>query len=500
MAYFVETLPDGQPKPSSPVLTSSVGAEGKLIEITDDVERKFSGSGREEKQPRYYVKTNNLGVPQSGTLTSTRPSVGDFVDITRSYLAQIIQDPGLTDEDVLYAVLWVGNSIATNMSTQSPPASFVNESFPGNKKITWNAGLSAMEIADNILDQNGYDRLGEVKRVGTCCTSGWYNPAVLITNKMSEILKVQTGKDINFVSISGATNGALVDDYGGAGAWILNDNSVFFQYLRQGLETAVAYAGTIGKTLKVAFAVMTAGEWEVIQFNTLSMSAGKYRNQVSRYFSQLQQMVFEETGQTGVFPLFMTQTNLNTGTDAQNMVLKDAQLAQDSDLMPLAVPLYPISILANFEHPDTTAQFRIVGILANQILNRFYLSRWKAFKVKTATIDGNLITLDVQVPCKPLLIDTSRGVDTAHGFTLITGGSTEIAISSVQVAGEKILLTAASDPTGAVLYYKLKRPYVSSPDLTTRLTRAGSYIVDSANANFFGLYTPNYLLAFSLQL
>lgn len=494
MAYFIETESNGTPKLNSVVLTTDVGATVPLIEITKDIESKWPGSGRELVQPRYFIKTTNDYVPLSNTVTTVRPISGKYVDITRSYRTQQVIDSYLLDENAIYGLLVAGHSNSTGMSFQAAPTSFQNVSVNNNKKVTWNADASAMEVVDNIIGQgdNPKDRLPQYKFQPTF--GGVYNPAVLVANELSRLIKEKTGKTIQFITISGATNGSAVDNGNRAATPELSNNSIHFQYLQQGVQAAKTYADSIGKALKIPFMILINGEVEAIYYSQIGESEYRYRSVLNRYIRNLRTMVTDITGDTYKFPVVRHQLHGQLMTDTNNMLLKQYVLNSSRIDSPVVIASYQVSILSGAEHWDTEAIFRIYGSFVNNIFRHHYRKSGVVFRPRIFTVVGNEITITVNVPTLPLRIDTSRGLETNHGFTLIGADTIEISLTNVQVDGNKITMTAASNPIGATLYYKLKRPYAPN------LSRPASYIADSEHYTYYGLDISNYLLSFKQVL
>ena len=493
MAYYIEINSDGTPKTGSIVLTSKEGHPNPLIDITDPVSKLYFGSGKEQFTPRYFIEIDNNGVPLSNTVTITKPESGRWVDITESYLVQSMIDPYLLDENTLYALVIVGNSNSTGMSGQSAPVGYVNESINNNKKVQWNSDNSAMEVVDNITytTENNKDRLPQ--HIFQPGFYGYYNPAVLMANEMSRLIKERTGKTIQFISVSGATNGAMIDN-GADTLPELSNNSTHFQYLQQGIQTAKTYATSIGKAFKVPFVVMIEGEVESIRFNVIPETEYRYRSTLNVYRRNLQTMVHAITGDDYNFPVIRHQLHAQQTTDDINMTMKQIVLNSHFNDMPVIFPTYHLSILSNFDHWDTIAIFKMYGFFTYSIFKYHYQKNKVLFKPKKITVSGNTITIQVSVPVSPMRIDTSRGVETNHGFTLKNGSNVEIEINSVTIVGNSIVLEAVSNPIGGTLYYKLKRPY--APDLN----RFGSYIVDSDYISSYGYTLWNYLLSFKQVL
>lgn len=490
MPYYIEINSNGTPKTASPVYTTNEEALIPLLDITEDIEKKWPGSGREITQPRYFIKTTNSYIPISETVTTTRPTTGKYVDITRSYIKQTFIDSYLLDESALYAILISGHSNSTGMSYQARPASFVNESVNSNKKVEWNEAESAMIIADNVFS-TPQDRLPQ--HIFQPTFYGNENPIVLVGNEMSKLIKEKTGKTIQFITVSGATNGSVVDN-GATSQPELSNNSVHYQYFEDGIQAAKDYATGLGKTLKIPFMILINGEVEAIIYTSLGENEFRYISTLNQYRKNIHNTVTSVTGETYNFPIFRHQLHGQQMSETNNMNLKQYVLNSSFKDSPVILSSYQVSILSGFDHWDTTALFQIYGSFVNNIFRHLYQKNGVVFKPKKFTIAGNQITIDIDVPTPPLRIDTSRGLETYHGFVIKDSLSVEIPITTLEVNETSITLIAASSFTGGTLYYKLKRPYV--PDLN----RPASYIADSENFPFYGSVLSNYLLSFKQAL
>lgn len=495
--YYIETETDLSPKISSQVYTNINGLSGKFLEITNQVKRFAVVTG---ETGRFFILSTNYGKPLSGTVTNVEPLSGKFFDITEAYISQTIIDASLMDETKLYCLVVVGNSNSAGMSSQDPPASFVNVAVAGSKKVEWDIPGTGMNVIDNIQEPVGRDRLGEHKRPGTIGV-GYYNPSVLLANEMASLVSHYSQKTIQFISVSGAVNGSVLKNNNGSTHSALGGNSLYFQYLQQGIQKAKDYAVSIGKTLHVPFVVLINGEWESINYAGMAMSQAIYQQFLTEYIAELQAMIFAITGQTiqtGALKVFRHEQHLQLGTDADNMRMKVIEEAVSDGNRAIAQVMYSHSILSGSEHLDTISLFQFYGGLLKYIFNVVYLNKpFTFFTVVNTVIVGNTITLTVGVPVGNLIIDTTKGLETNHGFSLYNGGGVEQTINSVSVSVNKITIVAAVNPAGMRLDYKLKRPYLVGP---TPLARAASHIADQENSNFYGLYTPNFLRSFEMIL
>lgn len=500
--YYIETENDLTPKLLSHIHNDPREHPGKLLDITEQVKRFAEPT---EETDHFYILATDWGKPISGTVTNVQPTSGKFFDITEAYLTQTIFDETLIDEDRLYCLVVVGNSNASGMSGQDAPASFVNVAVAGSKKVEWLPDGSAMQVVDNIHNNSGEedymtlgrDRLGEYKRPGSIGL-GYYNPSVLLGNELASLVGYYSQKTIQFISVSGGTNGSVLKNSNGTTYPALGDNSLYFQYLQQGIQKASDYAVSIGKTLHVPFVVLINGEWESIQYTALQMSQAKYLQFMNEYISELQSMIFGITGQSGTLKVFRHEQHLQLGTDANNMNMKVIQNSVTTGNRPISQVMYSHSILQGSEHLDTLSLFQFYGGMLKYIFNIVYLAKpYVFFSVVDTAVVGNTITLTVGVPVGKLIIDTTKGLETNHGFSLYNGSNVEQTINSVSVSNNKITIVAAVNPSGMRLDYKLKRPYLVQPN---PLARAASHIADQENSNFYGLYTPNFLRSFEMIL
>jgi hypothetical protein len=204
-------------------------------------------------------------------------------------------------------------------------------------------------------------------------------------------------------------------------------------------------------------------------------------------------MVHTITGDTYNFPIFRHQLHGQQMSDDINMNVKQFVLNSSYKDNQVVTPTYQVSINAGFDHWDTQAEFRVYGTMIYRIYKFHYQKSGIMFTPTRITTLGNTITIKLSVPVPPIRIDTSRGVEQYHGFTVKDSGDVEIPISNIELDVDTITLTTASNPAGGTLYYKLKRPYSS-------LDRFASYIADSDNISYVGFNMPNYLMSFKQTL
>lgn len=491
--YFIEINEDGTPQLKSNIYTSRAATSRPLADITEAVLSGYSGSGKEKAQPRYYITTDISGKPVSGTLTTKKPTANNHIDITNVFNKNAVTNPLLIDENVLYAVIVVGHSIATDMSVDPRPATFQNVAFGTNKKVEWNDDNTAMRVVDCILSTSN-DRLGQhIFQPATI--NGNNNPSVLLTNEIARLVNDYTKKNIQFISISGATNGCIMYNNG----YVVSNpeignNSQWFQHLKQGLQTAKGYATSIGKTLRVAFVLQINGEGETLVWDAIHMDAELLKKNFVRYHRELRTMIAEVTGDSFIPKIYRHQQHMNLDSDLGNMRNKQAQLELTDPYAPIVFPMTTIDNGSGYEHPGTIGTFKYAGISANNIFRDTYQKKFAVFKPVSFSIAGNSIKMKCAVPVKPIRIDTSRGgTPVEQTFTLYDSLGGEIVITSVVVSGDdELTLNCAASPLGGTLYYKLKRPYLA----TDPYGRSQADITDSDDSSFYGIRTPSFLLSF----
>jgi hypothetical protein len=487
--FFIETNLDGTPKEKSKVYITNT-REG-LLNITECVLNNYSGGG---SGVRYYIQLDNSGRPISGTLTTKKPNGRKFVDITPCSNKKA--DNYYLDENTLYGAIIVGHSISTNMSygNSGVPASFSNINFGNNKKVQWSSGETSMEVVDNVCVSGGKDRLAQ--RIFQPSYHGDWNPIILITNEVAKRVKQRTGKNIQFITISGSANGSMTLN-NGYGYQQLGNNSIHYQYLRQGIQAAKDYATSIGKAFKVAFVFQISGEGDLLNWGGAAMNEEIFKTNFIKYHRQLKATIDSISGVSNIYKVYRHQQHMNLGSDSLNMLIKQAQIDFNDSNSPVVFPMTCIDNAVGYEHPGTYGTFKFSGIVANNIYKDIYEKKFVQFKAKQFTVVGNSIKIKFDVPVPPIRIDNSRGgTPVAETFQIYVSGN-PVVINSVVVSGaDELTLNCAGSPTGGIVYYKYTRPYLG----TDPYGRNQSDIVDSDPATFYGINTPNFLLSFKKQL
>lgn len=493
MPYFVERHTDLTPKINGNVIAYTPENLAGYIDISQAVSKGFFGSGREQAGTRYYIRLDNNNTPLSNTVVTTRPTAGKWVDITESYKSQTPVDAYLLDETAIYLLIVTGNSIVMGVNPQAPPAGYQNLNPNNNKKVQWDLAETSLEVVDNLTSTNDNDRVCHLKTGTNPHSPGNFNCAVLIANELSRIIKQQTGKTIQFITINGATSGAMIQNEGIVQPELIEGAN--YNYLTQAIQFAKDYATSQSKTLKIGPVIGGAiSESETINWASANLTEQKYRKNVFDFYNKLRASIANILTDNSGITFYRFQQHMQQASLDMNTMVKDIVLRSSSMTCPVIIPLYPCSILSNFDHIDTIGTFDFSGNAAKNIYRYGYLKKKSIFQPQKIESTPTSVTVFTNPPVAPLRIYTGKGNELNHGFCITdVNNVVQNIITNVSVSENKIVITTSSNPSGFYLQYKHLRPYESGPN---PLQRSASHITDSDPYTYEGITIPNYLLSF----
>ena len=140
------------------------------------------------------------------------------------------------------------------------------------------------------------------------------------------------------------------------------------------------------------------------------------------------------------------------------------------------------------------------GISLKQLLVDNF--KFKGLTLNNYTVNGNNITLELNVPCPPIRIDTQFVKEVSnYGFKVVKSDDSDI-LSSVSVYDNQVILTCSENPVGCKLYYGFN----GSAGYDGRKKGSRGNICDSGdyiyNGEIGGIKYPlrNYLYSFCISL
>jgi hypothetical protein len=214
------------------------------------------------------------------------------------------------------------------------------------------------------------------------------------------------------------------------------------------------------------------------------------------------------TGQTETIPLITSQQHAygpNIGAPTATLAQWKVGVDNPGNLI-CAGPKYQYPYFTDNVHLVNAGYEALGEKYAEVYFQRVVLGNdWQPLQPSTVEHTGNLVTVHFHVPVPPLAWDTQLSApnqgnewQAGKGFEL-RSGNTRIGISSVEIVGDAVQITAAADvPAGAIVGYAAS---ATSPALTGVAPRRG--LLKDSDA-MVGAFTnnpqPNFALAFELPV
>jgi len=215
------------------------------------------------------------------------------------------------------------------------------------------------------------------------------------------------------------------------------------------------------------------------------------------------------TGQKFKIPFVTYQpaSHKQYSADKASIALALAEICEENDSFHMACPMYSYDYAPDLVHLTNNGYYMLgkyYGKAMDAISNG---EEFQVCKVKSFVSQPRVITLNINVPTPPLVIDTSWVTETDnYGFDIVdTNGNLLDIIDSVSVIGDRIRIVTSSDiPSGSRLQYAVGRIGATSSGL---IAGPRGNIRDSAGDSFQWLNGDNelnrgdnYLLITDLEL
>lgn len=190
------------------------------------------------------------------------------------------------------------------------------------------------------------------------------------------------------------------------------------------------------------------------------------------------------TGQAQGVPLFISAISgwTSTRTSAIAQWQLDAHIRAPGKVV-YVTPAYPLSVLGDCLHFDSTGQRRLGEYFAKAYA-RVVLggSTWEPVRPKSISRGGSVITVTYHVPAPPLTLDTVHVTNPGNfGFDFVDNG-TLVAISSVALtAPDTVTITLAAAPSGVNM--RLRYAQNQDVDPATRCIGPGTVYGGGARGN-----------------
>ncbi len=262
-------------------------------------------------------------------------------------------------------------------------------------------------------------------------------------------------------------------------------------------------AAAEGKTYGVGAIIITHGETD--------SGSPTYGNDLYKLWSDYNQDIRAITGQTQSIPLFVSQQHAypsNSGTSAGTLQQWRVGLDHPGDII-CTGPKYQYPYYSDGVHLVASGYQQLGEKLGEIYYEKVVLGKdWQPLQPTNVSKSGRVITVNFHVPVAPLVWDTTLPAPNqstltewrnGKGFEVSTA-SGRITISSVEISGNAVKITCASDlPSSGV-----KVGYANNTGGTKRTNGTVRWGLlkdsDTFKGSTTGIAQPNYCVAFEMAV
>lgn len=390
-----------------------------------------------------------------------------------------------TPRSLLYGILSTGQSLS--LGTEGNP------------------GLSLTQPYQNLmLDDTGRIELPDEESSLTYSLT----PLVEATN---ESHASGMGNEISFLTSPNTYQTVVTKHgHGGIGYWGMKKGGVvttptgsYSPYNRGINQVKMAMSNAIqaGKTYKVGAVTVTHGE------NDSWTAQDEYENDLLQWITDYNADVKTITGQTTDFPMITDQvsSHMSSGIALSYPTSALAQLKASEDYpgkIILVGPKYQYDYVCGVGIHLDNKSYRRMGEYYGKVYKQVVIDQkpWKPLSPKTISISGNVITMALNVPVPPIVLDTTQvDLKQNYGFEYWDNSSAPPTITNVSVTGpDSVQITLSSAPVASDA--RLRYAYTGVINSCSGAHQAGSArgnIRDSdATASLTGNSLANWLVHF----
>jgi hypothetical protein len=385
-------------------------------------------------------------------------------------------------------IIGTGQSLAVGSEGPGLPFISTKPSY-GNLKLSTDHLYWPIDPADTNLAL--VPLVEPVGRLTTNYPSSWpenirgETPHSAMASEITALVRANLGRE--FVSIHSA-----VGEDGQAMTYLKKNaiqngvNGRSYEAAMTEVKAITRLAKAAGKTYGVGAIIVTHGETDAMNRN--------YEKELRRLWRDFNTDIPAITGQKQKIQMILSQQNLFEFGSGSTL----AQLKVSAD--------YPADMVCSgpkYQYPTvdgahlTGEGYRKLGEKYGQVYyERVILGRkWQPLAPVHIERNGKIITLQFRVPTPPLVWDTNFAAPpqaiaewkNGKGFEVSTAGGKRVAIASVAISGDAVVVTCASDPgSGAQVGYAMNR---------WGLLRDSDPFIGATT----GTAQPNYCVAFEMS-
>jgi hypothetical protein len=327
-------------------------------------------------------------------------------------------------------------------------------------------------------------------------------PHTAMADQITTLVKTASGKDYitvhTVVGESGQAMTALIKGATDTGSSGRAYAATIFEVTANKRLAAAA-----GKTFGVGAVIITHGESDSGNHN--------YENQLYQLWSDYNTDLRAITGQSQTIPMFVSQQHSSGNPGTTDSMVEQWKAGVDYPGSIVCIgPKYHLAYYTDGIHLVAKG-YQELGEKNGEVYYQKVVlgNNWQPLQPVSVSVSGRVITVNFNVPVAPLVWDTTmtapnQSTDTewsnGKGFEIIANGSSRIAISSVAISGNSVLVTSGADipATGASVAYA----YTSGGTMRTGGTYRWGLLRDSDPFVGYttGVAQPNYCVSFILPL
>jgi hypothetical protein len=289
-----------------------------------------------------------------------------------------------------------------------------------------------------------------VGRLSRSYPSSWPNniagetPHSTMGNEISALVKAASGQD--FISVHGE-----VGENGQCMTFLKKDavprgvNGKSFEAAMIETKAITRLAKAAGKTYGVGAIIITHGECDAGNKN--------YENDLYQLWSDYNSDLSAITGQKQKIQMIVSQQNAVNDRSASTLAQWKVGVDHSAEIV-CSGPKYQYPSAEGIHL--TTDGYQQLGEKYGQVYyQRVVLgNNWQPLQPTTIERNGAVITVHYHVPAPPLVWDTTfqaphQSIDewkSGKGFEVSTADGAKVAIASVAISGDAVIITCASDP------------------------------------------------------
>lgn len=240
-------------------------------------------------------------------------------------------------------------------------------------------------------------------------------------------------------------------------ALIKGSTSGLYNRVLDQIRAGYSLAQSKGLSYNVPAIFWTQGETDI----SYGTTAEDYRARLQILYTDLNTDIKAVTKQSNDVAIIMYQVashNLRTPNNKPDIALLQLDMGLNIQGIYLATAMYHLEYLyggTNVHLPSKS--YRLMGEYYGYVLSQVMQGiDWKPMYIRSITVQGKIIILDIFAPVYPIVIDTNT-VSTIdnYGFSIKNASNSEIIQSVEIIRGNSIKIVCSESPTGLILDYAI---------------------------------------------